>query len=64
MKKDSGTPRMVEQLGLSTIQKEKAVVEQRTLVAEQQLRMVSMIASPAIVSAEKEEKSRQEKRTE
>ena len=34
------------------------------LVAEQQLRMVPMIAGPAIASAKEEEKSKQEKRTE
>ena len=33
-------------------------------MADQQLRMVLMIACPAIVSAEEEKKSRQEKRTE
>ena len=46
------------------MQKGKAVVEQRTPVAEQQLRMVPMIVSPDVVSEEDEKKSRQEKRIE
>ena len=54
---------MVEQPGPSTMQKGKAMVEQRTPMAEQQLRMVPMIAGPAIVSGEEEKKSRQEKMT-
>ena len=48
----------------SSMQKGKAIAEQRTPVAEQKLRMVPMIAGPAMVSAEEEKKSRQDKRTE
>ena len=55
---------MVEQPGPSAVQKGKAIIKQRMPVAEQQLRMVSMIVGPAIVSEEEENKSRQEKRTE
>ena len=45
------------------MQKGKAIVEQRTPVAEQQLIMIPMIAGPTIASAEEEKKSRREKRT-
>ena len=34
LKKDSGIPRLAEQPGLSTMQKRKAIVEQRTPVTE------------------------------
>ena len=34
MKKNNGNPRMVEQLGPSTVQKGKTIAEQRTHVAE------------------------------
>ena len=61
VKKVNGTPRMVEQPGPSAVQKGKAIADQRTLVAEQQLRIVSMIAGPALVSEEEEKKSRQKK---
>ena len=37
------------------------MAEQRTPAAEQQLRMVSMIASPAPVSEEEEKKNKQKK---
>ena len=57
VKKDSGTLRMVEQPGQSAIHKGKAVAEQRMLVAKPQLRMVPMIAGPALVSEEEEKKS-------
>ena len=57
MKKDSGTLSMVEQPRPSIVQKGKAMVEQRTPVAEQQLRMVPMIAGPVIISGEEEKKS-------
>ena len=63
LKKDGGTLRMAEQLGMSPIQKGKIVVEQRTPAVEQQLRMVRMIAGPTIANAEEEKKCRQKKRT-
>ena len=49
---------MVEQPGQSSMQKGKAIAEQRMPVIEQQLKMVPMIASPAIVGADEEKKSR------
>ena len=55
---------MVEQPGQSVVQKGKAIAEQRTPVAKQQLRMVPLIAGPALVSEEEEKKNRHKKRTE
>ena len=55
MKKDNGTPRMVEQTRLNAVPKRKAIAEQRTTIAEQQLRMVSMIAGPTLISEEEEQ---------
>ena len=49
---------MAEQPGPSAVQKRKTVAEQRTPIAEQQLRMGPMIADPAIVSEEEENKSK------
>ena len=63
LKRDNGTPRMVKQPGQSNMQKGKAIAEQRIPIAEQQLRMVPMIAGPTMVTAEEEKKSRHEKRT-
>ena len=62
LKRDNGTPRMAEQPRQSSMQKGKAIVEQRTPITEQQLRMVPMIVGPAMVSAGEKKKSRQEKR--
>ena len=45
------------------MQKGKTIAEQHTSVTEQQLRMTPMIAGSAMVSAEEEKNSRQEKRT-
>ena len=47
----------------SSMQKGKAIAEQRTPVAEQQSRMVPVIADPAMISAEEENKNKHEKRT-
>ena len=58
VKKINKTPRMVEQPGLSAVQKGKDVTEQRTPIAEQQLRMVPMIAGPTLVSEEEEKKNK------
>ena len=55
---------MVEQPSPSAMQKWKGVAEQKTSVAEQQLRMVPMIASPALVSEEEEKKNKQQRRKE
>ena len=44
------------------MQKGKAIVDQRTPVVEQQLRMVPIITGPTLVSEEEEKKSRQKKR--
>ena len=52
---------MAEQPDPNALQKGKGVAEQRTPVAEQQLRMVPMIASPALVSEEEEKKNKQRK---
>ena len=57
MKKDNGTPRMVEQTWPNAVQKGKAIAKQRMTVAEQQLRMVLMIAGLALISEEEEKKS-------
>ena len=64
VKKINGTPKMTEQPGPSAVQKAKGVAEQRTSAAEQQLRMVPMIAGPALVSEEEEKKNKQKKRME
>ena len=50
VKKTNGTPRMVEQTGPSAMQKGKAIAEQRTPMADQQLRMVPMIASTTLIN--------------
>ena len=52
VKKVNGTWRMAEQAGPNAVQKRKAIAEQRTLVAEPQLRVVPMIAGPALVNEE------------
>ena len=49
---------MAEQPGPSAVQKRKTVAEQRTLVVEQQLLTVPMIAGSAMVSEEEEKKSK------
>ena len=54
VKKVNGTPRMAEQSGPSTVHKEKTMAKQRTPVTEQQLRIVSMIPGPALVSEEEQ----------
>ena len=64
IKKINRTPRMAEQPGPSAVQKRKNVAEQRTPIVEQQLRMVPMIASPALVSEEEEKKKKLKKRME
>ena len=54
---------MAEQPGPSTEQKNKGVAEQRAPSAKQHLRMVPMIAGPALISEEKKKK-KQNKRME
>ena len=64
MKKVNETPNIVEQLGTSAMQKGKVIADQRTSVAEQQLRMVPMIAGLALIREENEKKIKQKKRIE
>ena len=64
VKKINGTPRMAEQLGPSAVQKGKGVAEQKSPATKQQLRMVPIIAGPALVSEEEEKKNKQKKRME
>ena len=48
----------------SAVQKGKVIAEQRMPMAEQQLRMVPMIAGPTLISEEDEKKSIRKKRIE
>ena len=53
---------MAEQLGPSTGLKGKGVVEQRAPGVEQHLRMVPMIAGPALINEDEEKKKKQNKK--
>ena len=58
MKKVNEIPKMEKQPGPTAVQKGKGVTEQKTPAAEQHLRMVPMIAGPALANEEEEKKSK------